>query len=103
MLSADTSDDSTGAVVKFVIEKNNGERKERYFHTWDAAVNYVANTSAHQSNGEEYGAWEKLEVVLLQDTTVGQSINEILDKEDMPAEITLRSEGDAAAYPECHR
>ena len=96
VLSADTSDDSTGAVVKFVIEKNNGERKERYFHTWDAAVNYVANTSAHQSNGKEYGAWEKLEVVLLQDTTVGQSINEILDKEDMPAEITLRSEGDAA-------
>ena len=64
-----------------------------YFLTWDAAMFYLEESKEHKKN-EEYKLWEKLEILLLKDTTAGKSINKMLDKVYLPAEITLRSEGD---------
>lgn len=64
-----------------------------YFLTWDAAMFYLEESKEHQKN-EEYKLWKKLEILLLKDTIAGKSINKMLDKVYLPAEITLRSEGD---------
>ena len=93
VLRTDTPEDTSQAVVKFQIEKNSGETKTMYFLTWDAAMFYLEGSKEHQKN-EEYKLWEKLEILLLKDTTAGKSINRMLDKVYLPAEITLRSEGD---------
>ena len=93
VLRADTPEDTSQAVVKFQIEKNSGETKTMYFLTWDAAMSYLEGSKEHQKN-EEYKLWEKLEILLLKDTIAGKSINKMLDKVYLPAEITLRSEGD---------
>lgn len=86
-------EDTSQAVVKFQIEKNSGETKTMYFLTWDAAMFYLEESKEHKKN-EEYKLWKKLEILLLKDTTAGKSINKMLDKVYLPAEITLRSEGD---------
>ena len=93
VLRADMPEDTSQAVVKFQIEKNSGETKTMYFLTWDAAMFYLEESKEHKKN-EEYKLWEKLEILLLKDTTAGKSINKMLDKVYLPAEITLRSEGD---------
>ena len=93
VLHADTPEDTSQAVVKFQIEKNSGETKTMYFLTWDAAMFYLEESKEHKKN-KEYKLWKKLEILLLKDTIAGKSINKILDKVYLPAEITLRSEGD---------
>ena len=93
VLRADMPEDTSQAVVKFQIEKNSGETKTMYFLTWDTAMFYLEESKEHKKN-EEYKLWKKLEILLLKDTTVGKSINKMLDKVYLPAEITLRSEGD---------
>ena len=93
VLRADTLEDTSQAVVKFQIEKNSGETKTMYFLTWDTAMFYLEESKEHKKN-EEYKLWKKLEILLLKDTTAGKSINKMLDKVYLPAEITLRSEGD---------
>ena len=93
VLRADMPEDTSQAVVKFQIEKNSGETKKMYFLTWDAAMFYLEESKEHKKN-EEYKLWKKLEILLLKDTTAGKSINKMLDKVYLPAEITLRSEGD---------
>ena len=93
VLRTDTPEDTSQAVVKFQIEKNSGETKTMYFLTWDAAMFYLEGSKEHQKN-EEYKLWEKLEILLLKDTIADKSINRMLDKVYLPAEITLRSEGD---------
>ena len=93
VLRADMPEDTSQAVVKFQIEKNSGETKTMYFLTWDAAMFYLEESKEHKKN-EEYKLWKKLEILLLKDTTAGKSINKMLDKVYLPAEITLRSEGD---------
>ena len=93
VLRADMPEDTSQAVVKFQIEKNSGETKTMYFLTWDAAMFYLEESKEHQKN-EEYKLWKKLEILLLKDTIAGKSIKEMLDKVYLPAEITLRSEGD---------
>ena len=92
VLRADTPEDTSQAVVKFQIEKNSGETKTMYFLTWDAAMFYLEESKEHKKN-KEYKLWKKLEILLLKDTIAGKSINKILDKVYLPAEITLRSEG----------
>lgn len=92
VLRADTPEDTSQAVVKFQIEKNSGETKTMYFLTWDAAMFYLEESKEHQKN-EEYKLWKKLEILLLKDTIAGKSINRMLNKVYLPAEITLRSEG----------
>lgn len=94
VLRADTPEDTSQAVVKFQIEKNSGEIKTMYFLTWDAAMRYLEETQEYKKNLQEYKSWEKLEILLLKDTITGKSINRMLDKVYLPAEITLRSEGD---------
>ena len=93
VLRADMPEDTSQAVVKFQIEKNSGETKTMYFLTWDTAMFYLEESKEHKKN-EEYKLWKKLEILLLKDTTAGKSINKMLDKVYLPAEITLRSEGD---------
>lgn len=93
VLRADMPEDTSQAVVKFQIEKNSGETKTMYFLTWDAAMFYLEESKEHQKN-EEYKLWKKLEILLLKDTIAGKSINKMLDKVYLQAEITLRSEGD---------
>ena len=92
VLSADTLEDTSQAVVKFQIEKNSGETKTMYFLTWDAAMFYLEGSEEHRKN-KEYKLWEKLEILLLKDTKVDKSISRMLNKVYLPAEITLRSEG----------
>ena len=92
VLRADTLEDTSQAVVKFQIEKNSGETKTMYFLTWDAAMFYLEGSEEHRKN-KEYKLWEKLEILLLKDTTADKSINRMLNKVYLPAEITLRSEG----------
>ena len=92
VLRADTPEDTSQAVVKFQIEKNSGETKTMYFLTWDAAMFYLEESKEHQKN-EEYKLWKKLEILLLKDTKVDKSISRMLNKVYLPAEITLRSEG----------
>ena len=93
VLRADMPEDTSQAVVKFQIEKNSGETKTMYFLTWDTAMFYLEESKEHKKN-EEYKLWKKLEILLLKDTIAGKSINKMLDKVYLPAEITLRSEGD---------
>lgn len=93
VLRADMPEDTSQAVVKFQIEKNSGETKTMYFLTWDTAMFYLEESKEHKKN-EEYKLWKKLEILLLKDTTAGKSINKMLNKVYLPAEITLRSEGD---------
>ena len=95
VLRADTPEDTSQAVVKFQIEKNSGETKMMYFLTWDAAMRYLEASEEHKKN-EEYKLWKKLEILLLKDTKAGKSISRMLHKVYLPAEITLRSEGDAS-------
>ena len=92
VLRADTPEDTSQAVVKFQIEKNSGETKTMYFLTWDAAMFYLEESKEHKKN-EEYKLWKKLEILLLKDTKVDKSISRMLNKVYLPAEITLRSEG----------
>ena len=92
VLRADTPEDTSQAVVKFQIEKNSGETKTMYFLTWDAAMFYLEGSEEHRKN-KEYKLWEKLEILLLKDTKVDKSISRMLNKVYLPAEITLRSEG----------
>lgn len=92
VLRADTPEDTSQAVVKFQIEKNSGETKTMYFLTWDAAMFYLEGSEEHRKN-EEYKLWKKLEILLLKDTKVDKSISRMLNKVYLPAEITLRSEG----------
>ena len=92
VLRADMPEDTSQAVVKFQIEKNSGETKTMYFLTWDAAMFYLEESKEHKKN-EEYKLWKKLEILLLKDTIAGKSINRMLNKVYLPAEITLRSEG----------
>ena len=92
VLRADMPEDTSQAVVKFQIEKNSGETKTMYFLTWDAAMFYLEGSEEHRKN-KEYKLWEKLEILLLKDTKVDKSISRMLNKVYLPAEITLRSEG----------
>ena len=92
VLRADMPEDTSQVVVKFQIEKNSGETKTMYFLTWDAAMFYLEESKEHKKN-EEYKLWKKLEILLLKDTIAGKSINRMLNKVYLPAEITLRSEG----------
>ena len=94
VLRADTPEDTSQVVVKFQIEKNSGETKTMYFLTWDAAMRYLEETQEHIKNVQEYKSWEKLEILLLKDTIADKSIHRMFDKVLLPAEITLRSEGD---------
>lgn len=63
-----------------------------YFLTWDAAMFYLEGSEEHRKN-KEYKLWEMLEILLLKDTKVDKSISRMLNKVYLPAEITLRSEG----------
>ena len=94
VLPADTPEDVSLAVVKFQIEKNDGGTKTKYFLTWDAAMSSLEATESNLNNRQEYATWKKLEILLLKDAeATGGHV--LADKKYLPAEITLRSEGDA--------
>lgn len=94
VLPADTPEDVSLAVVKFQIEKNDGETKTKYFLTWDAAMSSLETTESNLNNRQEYATWKKLEILLLKDAeATGGHV--LVNKKYLPAEITLRSEGDA--------
>ena len=67
VLPADTPEDVSLAVVKFQIEKNDGETKTKYFLTWDAAMSSLETTESNLNNRQEYATWKKLEILLLKD------------------------------------
>ena len=92
VLPADTPEDVSLAVVKFQIEKNDGKTKTKYFLTWDAAMSCLEATESNLNNLKEYTTWKKLEILLLKDAeaTRGYALANIAY---LPAEITLRSEG----------
>ena len=92
VLPADTPEDVSLAVVKFQIEKNDGKTKTKYFLTWDAAMSCLEATESNLNNLQEYTTWKKLEILLLKDAeaTRGYALANIAY---LPAEITLRSEG----------
>jgi len=92
VLPADTPEDVSLAVVKFQIEKNDGKTKTKYFLTWDAARSCLEATESNLNNLQEYTTWKKLEILLLKDAeaTRGYALANIAY---LPAEITLRSEG----------
>ena len=94
VLSADTPEDASLAVVKFQIEKNDGGTKTKYFLTWDAAMSSLEATESNLNNRQEYATWKKLEILLLKDAEATRG-HVLADKKYLPAEITLRSEGDA--------
>ena len=92
VLPADTPEDVSLAVVKFQIEKNDGKTNTKYFLTWDAAMSCLEATESNLNNLQEYTTWKKLEILLLKDAeaTRGYALANIAY---LPAEITLRSEG----------
>lgn len=92
VLPADTPEDVSLAVVKFQIEKNDGKTKTKYFLTWDAAMSCLEATESNLNNLQEYTTCKKLEILLLKDAeaTRGYALANIAY---LPAEITLRSEG----------
>ena len=94
VLPADTPEDASLAVVKFQIEKNDGGTKTKYFLTWDAAMSCLEATNSNLNNLQEYATWKKLEILLLKDVEVTKGYA-LANKKYLPAEITLRSEGDA--------
>lgn len=94
VLPADTPEDASLAVVKFQIEKNDGGTKTKYFLTWDAAMSCLEATESNLNNRQEYATWKKLEILLLKDA-VAPTGHALANKKYLPAEITLRSEGDA--------
>ncbi len=82
------------AVVKFQIEKNDGKTKTKYFLTWDAAMSCLEATESNLNNLKEYTTWKKLEILLLKDAEAGLGVYAgWLNIAYLPAEITLRSEG----------
>lgn len=94
VLPANTPEDVSLAVVKFQIEKNDGRTKTKYFLTWDAAMSSLEATNSNLNNRQEYATWKKLEILLLKDAEATRG-HALADKKYLPAEITLRSEGDA--------
>ena len=94
VLPADTPEDVSLAVVKFQIEKNDGKTKTKYFLTWDAAMSSLEATESNLNNRQEYATWKKLEILLLKDAEATRG-HVLANKKYLPAEITLRSEGDA--------
>ena len=94
VLPADTPEDVSLAVVKFQIEKNDGKTKTKYFLTWDAAMSSLETTESNLNNRQEYATWKKLEILLLKDAEATKGYA-LANKKYLPAEITLRSEGDA--------
>ena len=94
VLPADTPEDVSLAVVKFQIEKNDGGTKTKYFLTWDAAMSCLEATESNLNNLQEYATWKKLEILLLKDAEASTG-HVLANKKFLPAEITLRSEGDA--------
>ena len=94
VLPADTPEDVSLAVVKFQIEKNDGKTKTKYFLTWDAAMSSLEATKSNLNNLQEYATWKKLEILLLKDAEATRG-HVLANKKYLPAEITLRSEGDA--------
>ena len=91
VLPADTPEDVSLAVVKFQIEKNDGKTKTKYFLTWDAAMSCLEDTESNLNNWQEYATWKKLEILLLKDAEATD--HALVGKKYLPAEITLRSEG----------
>lgn len=91
VLPADTPEDVSLAVVKFQIEKNDGKTKTKYFRTWDAAMSCLEDTDSNLNNWQEYATWKKLEILLLKDAEATD--HALVGKKYLPAEITLRSEG----------
>lgn len=94
VLPADTPEDASLAVVKFQIEKNDGRTKTKYFLTWDAAMSSLEATNSNLNNQQEYATWKKLEILLLKDAEAARG-HVLANKKYLPAEITLRSEGNA--------
>ena len=92
VLPADTPEDASLAVVKFQIEKNDGKTKTKYFLTWDAAMSCLEATESNLNNLQEYTTWKKLEILLLKDAEATRGYT-LANKAYLPAEITLRSEG----------
>ena len=92
VLPADTPEDVSLAVVKFQIEKNDGKTKTKYFLTWDAAMSCLEATESNLNNLQEYTTWKKLEILLLKDAEATRSYA-LANIAYLPAEITLRSEG----------
>ena len=92
VLPADTPEDASLAVVKFQIEKNDGKTKTKYFLTWDAAMSSLEATESNLNNLQEYTTWKKLEILLLKDAEATRGYA-LANKAHLPAEITLRSEG----------
>ena len=92
VLPADTPEDASLAVVKFQIEKNDGKTKTKYFVTWDAAMSCLEATESNLNNLQEYTTWKKLEILLLKDAEATRGYA-LANKAYLPAEITLRSEG----------
>ena len=92
VLPADTPEDASLAVVKFQIEKNDGKTKTKYFLTWDAAMSCLEATESNLNNLQEYTTWKKLEILLLKDVEATRGYA-LANKAYLPAEITLRSEG----------
>ena len=92
VLPADTPEDASLAVVKFQIEKNDGKTKTKYFLTWDAAMSCLEATESNLNNLQEYTTWKKLEILLLKDAEATRGYA-LANKAYLPAEITLRSEG----------
>ena len=91
VLPTDTPEDVSLAVVKFQIEKNDGKTKTKYFLTWDAAMSCLEDTESNLNNRQEYATWKKLEILLLKDAEATD--HALAGKKYLPAEITLRSEG----------
>ena len=92
VLPADTPEDVSLAVVKFQIEKSDGKTKTKYFLTWDAAMSCLEATESNLNNLQEYTTWKKLEILLLKDAEATRGYA-LANKAYLPAEITLRSEG----------
>ncbi len=80
VLSADTKEDLSQAVVKLVLDE-----KTSYYDSWGNAINYLINDKANVQNSK------KLEIILLKDITLTEAIAND-QPVTLPKEVVLRSD-----------
>ena len=80
VLSADTEEDLSQAVVKLVLDE-----KTSYYDSWGNAINYLINDKANVQNSK------KLEIILLKDITLTEAIAND-QPVTLPEEVVLKSD-----------
>ena len=80
VLSADTEEDLSQAVVKLVLDG-----KTSYYDSWGNAINYLINDKANVQNSK------KLEIILLKDITLTEAIAND-QPVTLPEEVVLKSD-----------